>query len=544
MAIVPIQWTRFWFPAGNAISSIDGYLPDPDGWMSPDLDVQGRRIEALNDIPCLIMLGIPGMGKTSEMKHAADHAREAGELVDLISLARLASPAELNSRLLAGPNLQEWLRGKPWNVFLDGLDEALAQLTQIEKAIPELVRSIAQLGNGLDNFRLRISCRSAEWPQALEAELRSLWDKNGVKAYELGHLRHRDVALAVEREFQSESQRQSFFQYVQDHEAEPLASRPVTLNMLLNVFRHESELPKQQVQLYRRGLLASIEEANDVRRQSLQTWRLDPRSKLMVAARIAASCLFSNRSEIWIGHQSQVAPGRAVILSEIAGGYEPSLLSSFHVGEVELREALLTSLFVPIGPDLFGWTHQTFAEFLSAYYLVEHQLTADDILDFLRGSGEVTGQIAPQLIEVAAWVASMQPEFFRTLVRFEPAILLRSDVAAALPEDREALVRELLRKFDNAELHDFHQDFRSRYGRFNHPRLEQQLQPYILAKDKNRIVRRVAIDIAVANNLTNLADLLAGVALDTTTIYTFGRRLLRRCGVFLIWTRSFDSSRW
>src|SRR5438876_931407 len=138
-----VQWTRFWFPAGTAISSIDGYLPDPDGWMGPHLDVQGRRIEALNDVPCLILLGIPGMGKTSEMKHAADRAREAGELVDLVPLARLTEPAELHSRLVAGTNLQEWLKGKPWNVFLDGLDEALAHLTQIEKAIPEVVRSIA-----------------------------------------------------------------------------------------------------------------------------------------------------------------------------------------------------------------------------------------------------------------------------------------------------------------------------------------------------------------------------------------------------------------
>jgi predicted NACHT family NTPase len=44
---------------------------------------------------------------------------------------RSTGPAELHSRLVAGPNLQEWLKGKPWNVFLDGLDEALAQHTQM-----------------------------------------------------------------------------------------------------------------------------------------------------------------------------------------------------------------------------------------------------------------------------------------------------------------------------------------------------------------------------------------------------------------------------
>src|ERR1700680_4193081 len=132
MLSVPIPWTRFWFPPVTSILSLDGYLPDPDDWIGADLAVQGRRLEALNDIPCLILLGIPGIGKTSEMTHAAERARAAGELVDLLSLARLTGPAELYSRLVAGPNLQDWQKGKPWNVFLDGLDEALAQLPYIE----------------------------------------------------------------------------------------------------------------------------------------------------------------------------------------------------------------------------------------------------------------------------------------------------------------------------------------------------------------------------------------------------------------------------
>jgi len=236
----------------------------------------------------------------------------------------------------------------------------------------------------------------------------------------------------------------------------------------------------------------------------------------MVAARIAACSIFSNSFEVWTGHQSQVPPERAVILSEIAGGYEPSLNSSFSVGEAELRETLLTSLFVPLRPLLFGWSHQTFAEFLAAYYLLEHGLTAEEALRFFRGSDETNSQISPQLTEVAAWLANMQPDFFRILVRTDPAILLKSDVAAADPNDRATLVEELLRRIDNEELHDFQLDFRTRYDRLGHPRLREQLESYIFDKSKNRVVRRVAIDIAEANNLSDLAIALADVALDAT----------------------------
>ncbi|MBR0893281.1 hypothetical protein JQ637_46455, partial [Bradyrhizobium diazoefficiens] len=75
----------------------------------------------------------------------------------------------------------------------------MAQLSQIEKSIPDLVRQLAGDGNQLNALRLRISCRSAEWPHTLEAELRGIWDAEQVKVYELGHLREKDVRSAVEQ---------------------------------------------------------------------------------------------------------------------------------------------------------------------------------------------------------------------------------------------------------------------------------------------------------------------------------------------------------
>src|SRR5262249_19740768 len=156
--------------------------------------------------------------------------------------------------------------------------------SQVEKAIPEVFRSVAESKSTLDGVALRISCRSAEWPAALEAELRSIFGDQNVRTYELERLRETDVARAATQLF-SIDLKQRFLDSVRQHEAEPLASRPITLNMLLSVFQVEAELPRQQIQLYRKGLLASIEEANATRRSNRQTWHLDLRSKLMVAAR-------------------------------------------------------------------------------------------------------------------------------------------------------------------------------------------------------------------------------------------------------------------
>lgn len=62
---------------------MDGYLPDSESRMGPYLDARGVELHALAEVPCLILLGIPGMGKTSELEAAADTAKQADELVRL-----------------------------------------------------------------------------------------------------------------------------------------------------------------------------------------------------------------------------------------------------------------------------------------------------------------------------------------------------------------------------------------------------------------------------------------------------------------------------
>ncbi|MBR1178931.1 hypothetical protein JQ617_33540 [Bradyrhizobium sp. KB893862 SZCCT0404] len=193
-----------------------------------------------------------------------------------------------------------------------------------------------------------------------------------------------------------------------------------------------------------------------------------------------------------------------VAISEIAGGYEPAPSGTFQVGDVELHQTLLSPLFTRVTDSLFAWSHQTFAEFLAAYYLIERGLAPQNILEFLRSSED--RRIPPQLHEVSAWLASMDDTLFNTLAETDPDILLRSDVASASPQAREALVNGLLLRFDRAELHDFNTQDRFRYDRLDHPKLGEQLLPYILDSQKNVVVRRFAIDIAEENGGVGIED--------------------------------------
>ena len=69
----------------------DGYLADP-AIENHGSDQGGRTLGQLKHVPCLVLLGAPGMGKTREAEAAVTSLRAAGEPVDLVYAGRRADP--------------------------------------------------------------------------------------------------------------------------------------------------------------------------------------------------------------------------------------------------------------------------------------------------------------------------------------------------------------------------------------------------------------------------------------------------------------------
>ena len=122
---------------------------------------------------------------------------------------------------------------------------------------------------------------------------------------------------------------------------------------------------------------------------------------------------------------------------------------SFKGIELEVTESVVldlvgTALFSSRGPQRMGWAHQTYAEFLAAFYLDQKSVADSRVRQLFSHPGDPDDNVPPQLHEPAAWYAALKPAFFSLIASREPGILLRSDVAALSPDNKRLLIESIL----------------------------------------------------------------------------------------------------
>ena len=234
-------------------------------------------------------------------------------------------------------------------------------------------------------------------------------------------------------------------------EVVPLAIKPVTLNFLLNTYLKYHSFPSTQTTLYLEGCRLLCEEINDSRIDSGLKRKLTVEQLLIVAGRIATVTIFANKFAIWTSIDQGDVPDEDITVRDLCRGEEVADGSKFGISEDGIEETLGTGLFSSRGTNRMGWAHQTYAEFLTAWYLAQHKMTLTDIESLLVHSGDSNKKLVPQLHETAAWLANMVPEAFKMILQTEPQVLLHSDITTATPEDRANLVDSLLRLFDEED---------------------------------------------------------------------------------------------
>lgn len=509
------DWKRFWCPRSGYIDLSDrGYLVNPESEWGQHYNPALVSLEAIADIPCLVLLGEPGIGKSQEMKNLKKYTEGITNPTHkplALNLQAYGSEERLVRNLFESRHFTDWINGTHrLYVFLDSLDEGLLRIETLATLLVEEFGK-EEYCKQLSRLYLRIACRTAVFPKVLEEELEKLWTKDNLRIYELTPLRRIDVERAVERCGLDPA---AFMDEVDRQDAAPFAIKPITLDFLINIFqRNNGQFPANQrlADLYIEGCRVLCEEPRDKNyHPQRKPNHLEVEQRLIIAARIAAVTVFARRFAVWIEQDLGNIPDEDVLFRKLCFGSETANGRVCQVTENVIREVLDTGLFSSRGTNRMGWAHKTYAEFLAAWYLQQHNVNLAQVWDLIIHPDQ---RVVPQLQETAAWLASMMPDLFQEIMTTDPDVLLKINIATIEESNKAKLVESLLRLHDEEKLSFFPY---LRYDNLNHSKLPDQLRAYICDSTKSQWSRLVAINIARHCNVKAVQDSLANVALDPT----------------------------
>ena len=520
------DWQRFWVAQTGILDLSDaGFLRDP-----VDLPFGAGALKPLAELegyPALALLGEPGLGKstalTLEHERLSTLVAERNSVSVYVDLKVSSSEEGLHRRLFEAPKIEAW-KASDGHLYLhlDSLDEAMLRIETIAHLLGEGLRSLP-----IDRMSVRVACRTAVWPAAtLGRELRAIWGEAGLGIFELAPLRRRDVLNALTAHgIQSEA----FLPKLFGAHAVPFAIKPLTLKMLLSLYRRDGRLPSSTADLYRQGCLALCEEQNNSRRDTGRRGKLNARQRLRLAGRIAAATVLGRRWAVWTGPEADT-PAEDVAVSALAGAREQGDFATFTATDDDVREVLDTGLFSSRGDARMGWAHQTYGEFLAALYLVEKGVPAQTTLKALT---HPRGGLIPPLAVMGAWAASLSPELRASLIATDPWTLLRGDLSNWDTGDLAALTDSMLSYVEQGRFFEYFFGITETYEKLKHPDLANRLRTAIASRSLKAITRRMALGVAERCEVKELQPELVRLALDQTedsVVRAAAIAALRRCG--------------
>jgi hypothetical protein len=97
--------------------------------------------------------------------------REEGSQSLWFDLRSFGSEDRLVRNLFEPPTFVSWANGEHrLHLFLDSFDECLLRIDTLAALLPTELQNYP-----VERLRLRIACRTANWPSSLEKELIQLW---------------------------------------------------------------------------------------------------------------------------------------------------------------------------------------------------------------------------------------------------------------------------------------------------------------------------------------------------------------------------------
>lgn len=502
-------WTRFVAPLGTDVAL------DPSGFLIDPATVWGQRnhtlvpVSQLDGYGFVALLGVPGIGKSTSLREYYDRcARQpqgAGVSTLWFDLSSFSTDAHLVDTVFGNDAFRAHkLEGKKLVLYLDSLDECQLNIKSVAKLLSREFEA-----HFWPQLCVRISCRTAVWPIVLEKLASAMWPKSSI-TMELQPLRRSDALIAATN---SGIDGSDFLEAVERARVGAFAARPVTLKFLLKLFTRSQQLPSSRQEIYLKGLETLVDELSESRRAAGYTGRLIVPDRIRLTQALATLTVLCNQSQIWIGPDS-TCPGDCISVDRLTGAartlglaFECSLADAVH-------EILDTGLFTGRGTSRVGWAHESYREYLAARFLTDHCRSQRQLQSLISNASDPDRKVPPQLYGTAGWLYEFSAEIRSYINATEPELILQSDMDLEPGISREPLLEAVLRLAEAGRLFDPDRTSRHRYAKLAYDGLAPKLSPFIRSKDKNVVVRRMAIDIAQAcAERRALVDLIE-VALD------------------------------
>jgi len=287
-------------------------------------------LSALRDRPFLVLIGEPGMGKSTALDHEAQ--AENGEVI----------------------TCREAMNGIPMSgqatVFLDALDEYRTGNDGKDKLL--------QLANGLvtaASRRWRLTCRAEDWNAAadLKAVRRAAGNSQPVVATLLPL--HRDEAIEMLIALKADDP-EGFLGEARVRGAEAFIENPLSLVLLHSVVEADKAWPASRFHLFERAIHALGHEHDEARAHDP---RPDVEAIIDTASMLCFHYLATGAKILW---RSNTLPPSS------NGDYLP--LNTLSVAPALMEATIDTALFRGDGHEFIPF-HRTVAEFLAARFLAK-----------------------------------------------------------------------------------------------------------------------------------------------------------------------------
>ncbi len=492
------NWNRRWILQGTREDQATNLSALAQRWFSTNSQTATNSfsLEELSNIPIVILLGEPGIGKSSEIasyfhRASAEKSQEIWKLQEY--------PPNNFREFFNQPQFASWNTGQSrLTIFIDAFDEGLHPPVSLGR---DLVETLSAHAEHLGSFHLRIACRTADWSEDTSVRLRKLFGEDSLITVELDALGQTEIVSAAHEHGIDAYQ---FLEQIEQQALAPLTLKPITLSDLLTLYQAGNEaLPANRNALYHSMCRRLCEEHNQYRDEKDRQSNFTTDELFVEAARLAAIMLTTRQLTLWTLSSTKDLPDGAIAINELHHGSSAE--------ERLTRATLHTGFFVSKGPNRLGWAHLSYAEYLAAFHMNSNMPLPQIKSLLVHPDGN---KVVPQLREVAAWITTMNPVFLDFVADLDSEVLIQSDLIVEDTQIRETLTTILLDLYNREILIEIPFNSHIRYRRLNHPRLATQLIDFVQDSTHNETSRYVAISIAYAGELQDAADGLVAMALD------------------------------